>query len=102
MTADVRRRLGAIAALVVGLFLGLTLAPTALTGPLGRGLGETLWSVFGVGALGFPLLGLGIALAGFDRLPGLDMKRATILLGGLALLVPFLIGVVAQIQSSAF
>ena len=42
----------------------------------------------GVGALGFPLIGLGVGLAGFDRLPRLDMKRAGVLVGALSLLVP--------------
>ncbi|HXE57579.1 MAG TPA: hypothetical protein VNK43_06225, partial [Gemmatimonadales bacterium] len=92
VTPDPRRRLGAIAALVLGLFVGLTLLPFTITGPVGRGLGELLWQGLGLGALGFPLLGLGVGLAGFDRLPRLDMKRAAALVGGLSFLVPTFVG----------
>jgi S-DNA-T family DNA segregation ATPase FtsK/SpoIIIE len=94
MTPGNRRRLGAVSALVAGVFLGLCLVPGVPTGAVGRALGAFLLRAFGAGAVGFPLLGLGLALAGFDRLPGLDMKRAAVLLGGLTLLVPFAIGVV--------
>jgi S-DNA-T family DNA segregation ATPase FtsK/SpoIIIE len=92
-----RRRLGAISALVLGSFLGLTLLPIAVTGPVGRVLGNVLWNVLGAGAIGLPLLGLGLALAGFDRLPRLDMKRAAFLIGGLSLLVPYIIGVATRL-----
>jgi S-DNA-T family DNA segregation ATPase FtsK/SpoIIIE len=51
-----------------------------------------------VGALGLPLLGLGLALAGFERLGRLDMKRAALLMGGLSLLTPYLIGVIARVS----
>ena len=95
-----RRRLGAISALVVGSFLGLTLLPIAVTGPVGRVLGDVLWNVLGAGAVGLPLLGLGLALAGFDRLPRLDMKRAAFLIGGLSLLVPYIIGVAARLAKA--
>ena len=69
------RRLGAMTALVVGLFVGLTLLPVQITGPVGGYIGHALWQLLGAGALGIPLLGIGLALAGFDRLGGLDMKR---------------------------
>jgi S-DNA-T family DNA segregation ATPase FtsK/SpoIIIE len=92
-----RRRLGAISALVLGSFLGLTLLPIAVTGPVGRVLGNVLWNLLGAGAIGLPLLGLGLALAGFDRLPRLDMKRAAFLIGGLSLLVPYIIGVATRL-----
>jgi len=98
MNDEGRRHLGAIVALVLGSFLGLTLLPVHLTGPLGEWLGGTLWRALGIGALGFPLLGLGLGLAGFDRLPRLDMKRAAILVTGLAILLPFLIGVLVNYQ----
>ena len=39
MSRDSRRRLGAVTALVVGLFVGLTLLPFPLTGPIGHSLG---------------------------------------------------------------
>ena len=97
MRPEDRRRFSAVAALVAGVFLGLTLLSQVPTGPLGRWLGETLWRYLGAGAVGLPLLGFGLALAGFDRLPRLDMKRAAMLLGGLVILVPFTIGVISKV-----
>ena len=88
-----RRRLGAITALVAGIFLGLTLLPLPLTGSVGKYIGHALWQTLGAGALGIPLLGIGLALAGFDRLGKLDMKRAAILIAGLSVLVPYVIGI---------
>jgi S-DNA-T family DNA segregation ATPase FtsK/SpoIIIE len=97
MTNDSRRRLGAITALVLGLFVGLTLLPLPITGPVGREIGHGLWQVLGAGALGIPLLGVGLALAGFDRLGTLDMKRSAILIVGLSLLIPYLVGVLTRV-----
>jgi DNA segregation ATPase FtsK/SpoIIIE, S-DNA-T family len=97
MSTDSRRRLGAVTALVLGLFMGLTLLPVSITGPVGHSIGHGLWQMLGAGALGIPLLGLGLALAGFDRLGGLDMKRSAILIVGLSLLLPYLVGVVTQV-----
>jgi DNA segregation ATPase FtsK/SpoIIIE, S-DNA-T family len=97
MTTDSRRRLGAITALVLGVFVGLTLLPFELTGPVGRWVGHALWHALGIGATGLPLLGLGLALAGFERLGRLDMKRAAVLMIGLSLLVPYLVGVVTKV-----
>lgn len=94
MSADSRRRLSAITALVAGLFVGLTLLPFPLTGPIGHSIGETLWGWLGAGALGIPLLGVGLALAGFERLGTLDMKRSAFLIVGLSILLPYLTGVV--------
>jgi DNA segregation ATPase FtsK/SpoIIIE, S-DNA-T family len=102
MTEDARRRLGAIAALVAGLFLGLTLLPLPLTGPIGSGIGRLLWKGFGAGAIGVPLLGFGLALAGFDRTPRISMKQAALLLGGLSILVPYFIGVLTRVTAQAF
>ncbi len=102
MTPEHRRHFAAVASLAVGLFLGLTLVPAVPTGPLGRGLGSLCWRGLGAGAIGLPLLGLGLGLAGFDRLPRLDMKRTAILVAGLALLVPFAIGVLVDITAIAF
>ncbi len=102
MTTDDRRRLGALSALVVGVFVGLCLVPPIPTGAVGRMLGGLLWKGLGAGAVGFPVLGLALALAGFDRLPRLDMKRTAILLGGLVLIVPFTIGVVTEAVPAAF
>ena len=97
MRPEDRRRFSAVAALVVGVFLGLTLLAPVPTGPLGHWLGETLWRYLGAGAVGLPLLGFGLALAGFDRVQRLDMKRMGALLGGLVILVPFTIGVISQV-----
>jgi len=97
MTVDSRRRLGAITALVLGLFIGLTLLPVPITGPVGRYIGHALWQMLGAGALGIPLLGVGLALAGFDRLGTLDMKRSAVLIVGLSLLIPYLVGVITHV-----
>ncbi|HZI75798.1 MAG TPA: DNA translocase FtsK [Gemmatimonadales bacterium] len=102
MSTDSRRRLGAITALVLGLFVGLTLLPIPITGPVGRSMGHGLWQVLGAGAIGIPLLGVGLALAGFDRLGSLDMKRSAILIIGLSVLLPFLLGVLARIGPADF
>ncbi len=102
MRPEDRRRLGAITALVLGVFAGLTLIPIIPTGPLGALLGGILWQGIGLGAVGVPLLGLGLGLAGFDRLPRLDMKRAAVLGLGLSLLVPFLAGVLSGVDAEAF
>ncbi|HJR15495.1 MAG TPA: hypothetical protein VJ808_01475, partial [Gemmatimonadales bacterium] len=98
MSTDSRRRLGAITALVLGLFVGLTFLPIPLTGPVGRYVGQGLWRMLGAGAVGIPLLGLGLALAGFDRLGKLDMKRSAILIVGLSLLLPYMIGVLTGVS----
>ena len=97
MSTDSRRRLGAITALVLGLFVGLTLLPIPVTGPVGHSIGHGLWQILGMGALGIPLLGIGLALAGFDRLGSLDMKRSAVLIVGLSLLIPFIVGVLARV-----
>jgi S-DNA-T family DNA segregation ATPase FtsK/SpoIIIE len=102
MTEEARRRLGAVAALVGGLFLGLTLLPLQLTGPIGSGIGRLLWKGFGAGAIGVPLLGFGLALSGFNRTPRVSMKQAAVLLGGLSLLVPYFIGVLTRVTAQAF
>jgi S-DNA-T family DNA segregation ATPase FtsK/SpoIIIE len=102
MTEESRRRLGAIAALVAGLFLGLTLLPFEITGPIGGGIGRLLWRGLGAGAVGIPLLGLGLALAGLDRTPRGSMKQAALLLGGLSLLVPYTIGILTRVTAASF
>ena len=93
-----RRRFGAITALVIGLFVGLTLLPLSVTGPIGQSLGQMLWRVLGAGALGIPVLGIGLALAGFERLGTLDMKRSASLIVGLSALLPYLAGVVLHVS----
>ena len=95
-----RRRLSALAALGLGLFLGLTLIPFPLTGQVGDFLRGGLWHALGLGALALPVLGIALALAGFDRLGSLDMKRAALLIGGIGLLVPYLLGTLGRVTAA--
>ncbi len=96
MNAKARQELIGIAALLVGLFLGLTLLPVALTGSWGRSIGGTLWQVFGVGAIVVPVLGVAWALAAFERLGGLSWGRAAVLGAGLIILIPYGIAVAVR------
>jgi DNA segregation ATPase FtsK/SpoIIIE, S-DNA-T family len=89
MNSKARQELIGIAALLVGLFLGLTLLPVPLTGSWGRTIGGTLWQLFGLGAVVLPFLGVGWALAAFERLGALSWGRAAALGAGLILLVPY-------------
>ncbi|HEY6059892.1 MAG TPA: DNA translocase FtsK, partial [Gemmatimonadales bacterium] len=98
MNPKARAELGGVGALVVGLFLGLTLLPWHLTGGLGEGLGSFCWQNLGLGAVLLPVLGVGWALAAFGRLGPLSTPRAAALVGGLVLLVPFAIGVVGRVD----
>ncbi|PYP69643.1 MAG: cell division protein FtsK [Gemmatimonadetes bacterium] len=93
MNPKARQELIGIGALVLGVFLGLTLLPTPITGALGRGLGLGLWKVFGAGAVLLPVLGVGWVLGAFDRLGSLSGPRAAALGAGLVLLLPYGIGV---------
>jgi len=93
MNPKARRELIGIAALLVGFFLGLTLLPAALTGSWGRSIGNALWQLFGVGTIVLPLLGVGWALAAFERLGALSWGRAAVLGAGLILLIPYGIAV---------
>jgi S-DNA-T family DNA segregation ATPase FtsK/SpoIIIE len=93
MNAKARRELIGIAALLVGLFLGLTLLPVALTGSWGRTIGSALRQMFGLGAVVVPVLGVAWALAAFERLGALSWERAASLGAGLILLVPYGIAV---------
>jgi S-DNA-T family DNA segregation ATPase FtsK/SpoIIIE len=102
VTDDNRRRLWAVLALVAGAFLALALLPVNVTGPLGSAIGPSLWAAMGIGALGAPLLGLLLGLAGFDRLPRLDMKRAAILVVSSAILIPYVIAVLARAEQSLY
>ena len=98
MNPKARAELGGVGALVVGLFLGLTLLPWHLTGGLGERLGSFCWQNLGAGAVLLPVLGVGWALAAFGRLGPLSTPRAAALVGGLVLLVPFAIGVVGRVD----
>ncbi|HEX9345949.1 MAG TPA: DNA translocase FtsK [Gemmatimonadales bacterium] len=89
MNPKARPELIGIAALLVGFFLGLTLLPVALTGSWGRTIGNALWQLFGVGAIVLPILGVGWALAAFERLGALSWGRTAVLGAGLVLLIPY-------------
>jgi len=89
-----RRELIGIGALVVGLFLGLTLFRLPITGSWGERVGGLLWRVFGVGSVLVPAMGVGWALAAFQRLGSLSAARAAALGAGLILLVPYGIGTI--------
>lgn len=102
MNSVSRRRFGAVIALVLGLFLAIALIPLPVTGPVGAFLGPALWRMLGIGALGLPALGLTMGLAGLDRLPRLDQKRAAILVGTAALLVPYVLGVIFRVEQAIF
>jgi len=102
MDGQHRRRFGAVVALVVAAFVTLTLLPIDVTGPLGGAIGPALWNFLGVGAVGVPIIGVMLGLAGFERLPRLDMKRAAILATGATLLVPYFIGVLSHIGTEEF
>jgi S-DNA-T family DNA segregation ATPase FtsK/SpoIIIE len=102
MIGEHRRRFAAVVALVAGAFVSLTLLPVDVTGPIGDWVGGFLWSSLGAGAVGVPLLGFLLGLAGFERIPRLDMKRAAILAIGATLLVPYLTGVILRVEQGAF
>jgi S-DNA-T family DNA segregation ATPase FtsK/SpoIIIE len=93
-----REELIGIGALVVGVFLGLTLLGTQVTGSWGRGLGLELWKVFGAGAVLLPVLGIAWACAAFQRLGPLSALRTAALGAGLVVLVPYGIGVATGVR----
>ena len=98
MNPRAREELVGIGALVLGLFLGLTLAPWHVTGNIGSAVGGALWNVFGVGSAVIPILGLGWALAAFGRMGSVSSPRAAILGAGLILLLPYSVAVAAGID----
>jgi len=89
LTPNRRRELTAILSLAAGVFLGLSLLPTSLTGPLGRVVGSLLWKSLGLGSTLIPLLLLMVGIVRFGWLRSIDAPRVAILLGGLVILVPF-------------
>jgi S-DNA-T family DNA segregation ATPase FtsK/SpoIIIE len=97
VNAKARRELIGIGALVVGLFFGLTLFRLPITGSWGVRVGALLWQVFGVGSVLFPALGVGWALAAFQRLGRLSAARTAALGVGLIVLVPYGIGTVTGV-----
>ena len=94
MNRKARQELIGIGALAVGLFLGLTLLRLPITGSWGDQIGSRLWRVLGVGSVLLPVLGIGWALAAFERLGSLSAGRAAALGAGLILLLPYGIGTV--------
>ncbi len=98
MNPKARTELVGVGALVVGLFLGLTLLPWHLTGGIGNRLGAICWHGFGVGAVLLPVLGIGWALAAFGRLGSLSTLRAAALVAGLIVLVPYAIGIAGRVD----
>src|SRR5204863_6115277 len=95
MNRKARQELLGIGALAVGLFLGLTLLRLPITGSWGDRIGSQLWRVVGAGSVLVPVLGIGWALAAFERLGSLSAARAAVLGTGLILLLPYGIGTVA-------
>ena len=98
MNPRVREELIGIGALVVGVFLGLTLLGTQVTGSWGRALGLGLWEMFGAGAVLLPALGVLWALAAFQRLGSLSTLRGAALGAGLIVLVPYGIGIATDVR----
>ncbi len=93
--------LWAIGALLAGLFLALATAPgVALTGPAGVALGAGLRTLFGAGSAALPLIPLFWAVALFGHLDRGLGRRVTILFAGLAITVPFALGVGFQTWES--
>jgi S-DNA-T family DNA segregation ATPase FtsK/SpoIIIE len=97
-----REELIGIGALAIGLFLGLTLLPVGVTGPWGGSVGISLLKAFGAGAWLLPVLGIGWALAAFERLGRLSGRGAALLGVGLMILVPYGVGVVAGASAVSF
>ncbi len=98
MNVKARAELLGVGALVIGLFLGLTLLPWHFTGGVGDRLGAFCWHGFGLGAVLLPVLGIGWALAAFDRLGSLTTLRAATLVTGLIVLIPYAIGIAGRVN----
>src|SRR5260370_15192095 len=88
MNPKARQELLGIGALVVGLFLGLTLLRLPVTGSWGERIGSLLWRSLGLGSVLLPVLGIGWALAAFQRLRAPSSARAAPLGAGVIPLVP--------------
>ena len=101
MNPRAREELVGIGALVLGLFLGLTLAPWHVTGNIGSAVGGALWNVFGVGSVVIPALGVGWALAAFGRMGSVSSPRAATLGAGLIILLPYAVAVLSGVAISS-
>ncbi len=100
LTPNRRRELTAILSLAAGVFLGLSLLPTSLTGPLGRVVGFLLWKFLGLGSVLLPVLLLMVGIVRFGWLRGIDAHRVAILMGGLVILLPFGIAIGVGLEVS--
>ncbi len=101
ITSGRRRELIAIGALLVGVFIALAMQPWwDVTGPLGRAVGRVLPKYFGLGAAMIAMLGIFVGLAGFGRFQGLGLRRASVLIAGLVLLLPFAIAIAIGVRSA--
>ncbi len=96
---ELRRRneILAIAYLLLGVFIALSLLPAQITGPVGGVIGGVLWKYLGLGSPLIALLCFTLGLAGFGRLGRLDFVRTGVLFGGLILLVPLSVGIASGI-----
>src|SRR5207237_8527301 len=89
MNAKARQELVGIGALVIGLFLGLTLLRLPITGSWGDRIGSLLWRALGAGSAVLPLVGMGWAAAAVERLGTLSAAPAAARGVGLVLLLPY-------------
>jgi hypothetical protein len=91
--------LWAVLALLAGAFLALAVPPPpvdAVTGPAGAAIGHAVRAALGVGAAFVPLAFLLWAVVLFGHFERTLGRRLTVLCGGLALTVPYALGVVWQ------
>ncbi len=82
----------------MGAFLALAALPTpvSVTGPFGGAIGRFLREWFGVGTVAIPLIPLGWAVALLGHFERAALRRVTVLLAGLALTIPYTLGVIFQ------
>ncbi len=93
-----KRELLAIVSILAGVFFALALPPWDITGPVGRFFGRNLWLFLGSGAALIPVLGIVLGLTGFGRFRDLGLKRVSVFVAGLVILVPFAIAVLTGIR----
>ncbi len=95
-----RQELVAIVALLLGVFVGLTLVPANATGPVGAAVGRFLWRYLGIGAALVPVLGIVLGLTGFGRFRALGFRRTSVLVAGLVVLAPFVVALLQGIRGA--
>jgi len=98
LTPRHQRELLAIVSILAGVFFALALPGWDITGPAGKFLGRVLWEYLGSGAALIPVLGVVLGLAGFGRFRELGLRRVSVLVAGLVLLVPFAIAILTGIR----